>query len=108
MDQKIDKIREILRELAAAYFSRESNRQSLITITNVEVMSRGGRATIMITVLPESMEATALEFARRQLAPLREYIQANSRIARVPFFDVKIDVGEKNRQRIDTIAGTKN
>jgi ribosome-binding factor A len=107
MNAKHDKLAEMLRELAAEYFSKESNRQSLITITAVEVMSRGGRATIRITVLPEDQEMLALEFMRRKLSDFREYVTSNSRIGRVPFFDVDIDVGEKNRRRIDEISGTK-
>jgi ribosome-binding factor A len=104
MSQKEDKIREILRELAAAYFSRESNRTSLITITDVELLSRGGRANILMTVIPEDQEAAAIDFAHRQLSGFKEYVQENSRIARIPFFEVRIDKGEKNRQRLDEIA----
>jgi ribosome-binding factor A len=105
MDQKEQKIKEIIRELAADYFSRESNRQSLITITDVEIHAHGGRATILMTVLPEDKEEAALEFAHRQLSAFRDYVMEKSRIARVPFFDVKLDRGEKNRQRIEEIAG---
>lgn len=105
MSQKDDKIKEILRELAAQFFQRESNGQSLITITNVEIMSRGGRAIILITVLPEDKEADALEFAHRQLTKFKEFVHDNSKIARIPFFEVRIDAGEKNRQRIDELAG---
>jgi hypothetical protein len=105
MPNKHDKLQELLRELAASFFSRESNRQSLITITSVEVLSRGGRAIIRITVLPENQEEAAVEFMSRRLSDFREYVRTNSRIGRVPFFDVEVDIGEKNRQRIDEIAG---
>ncbi len=104
MDQQENKLKEILRELAATYFSRESNRQSLITITGMEVFNRGSRARILMTVLPESKEADALSFAHRQLTEFREYVMKNSRIGHVPFFEVTIDVGEKNRQRMDELG----
>lgn len=104
MNQKDEKMKEILRELAAQYFSRESNRQSMITITDIEMHSRGSRAVILMTVLPESGEEAALSFAHRQLTEFREFVQNNSRIARIPFFDVRIDVGEKNRQRMDELG----
>ena len=103
MNQKDDRFREIIRELAATFFLRESNRTSLITVTDVEVKDRGAQATILITVMPEDKEEAALDFARRQLADLRDYVKANSRLMRIPFFDLRIDVGEKNRQRIDEI-----
>jgi hypothetical protein len=104
MTNKYDKLQELLRELAAEFFSRESNRQSLITITTVEVMSRGGRAVIRFTVLPENQEEPAVEFMSRRLSDFREYVRTHSRIGRVPFFDVEVDIGEKNRQKIEQIA----
>lgn len=106
MNQKDQKIREIIRELAAQFFSRTSNRLSMITVTDVGLLSRGGRAVILITVLPEDMEKPALEFANRQLSDFRQYVKDNSRIARIPFFEVKIDKGEKNRRKIDEIEKT--
>lgn len=104
MNQKDEKIREIIRELAAQFFSRESNRQSLITVTDVELLSRGGKAVILMTVLPERAEEAALDFAGRQLTDFRKFVQDNSRLSRIPFFEVRIDKGEKNRQRIDEIG----
>jgi ribosome-binding factor A len=106
MNQKDQKLKEILRELAANFFSRTSNRQSLITVTDVLIMSKGGRAEILITVLPVEMEQKAVEFANRQLTDFRIFVKENSRIARIPFFEVKLDIGEKNRQRIDEIEKT--
>ena len=104
MNQKDQKLKEIIRHLAAEFFSRESNRQSLITVTDIEVKNKGSQATILITVLPPDQEETAQEFAHRQLSEFREFVKNNSRIMRIPFFDVRIDVGEKNRQKIDEIA----
>ncbi len=103
-DQKDNKLAELLRELAAEYFSRESNRQSLITITGVELFSRGGKARILMTVLPVDKEQTAVDFAHRQLTDFRQYVMEKSRIGRIPFFEVAIDVGEKNRQKIDDLS----
>lgn len=102
--QKDEKIKEALRELAAEFFSRESNRQSLITVTDVRIMGRGSRAVILVTVLPESEEKGALEFIHRRLTEFREYVMEHVKMMRVPYFDVEIDAGEKNRQRIDEIG----
>lgn len=104
MNQKDFKVKEILRELAAQYFSRESNRTSLITVTDIELGGRGSRATILITVIPVEQETAAVEFIHRQLTDFKEYVRTNSRIARIPFFEVRIDIGEKNRQKIDEIG----
>jgi ribosome-binding factor A len=103
-NNKDNKLKELIRELAAEYFSRESNRQSLITITDVEILNRGGKARILMTVLPAEQEQVALEFAHRQLTEFRQHVMEKSRIGRIPFFEVAIDVGEKNRQRMDEIG----
>lgn len=103
MIKKDHRLKEILRELSAEFFSRTSNRTSMITVTNIEIVNKGGKAIILITVIPEEMEIQALEFANRQLSDFREYVKEKSRISRIPFFEVKIDIGEKNRQRIDEI-----
>lgn len=104
MSQKGEKMKEIIRQLAAEFYSRESTGRSLITVTGAEILGRGKRAVILITVLPEDEERPALEFAQRRLHDLREYVHEHSRIARLPFFEVRIDKGEKNRQRIDEIG----
>ena len=104
MNTKDLKLQEVIRELAASFFSRESNRTSLITITGVELRSRNSHATILFTVLPENQETAALDFMTRQLSSFREYALTNSRIMRVPFFSVAIDRGEKNRQHIEEIG----
>jgi ribosome-binding factor A len=97
------KIRDIIKTLAAEYLSRESNRTSLLTITDVTVSDNGGEATIFFTVLPENMQKGALDFLKRKRSEFRDYVKEKSRIGRIPFFDFEIDKGEKNRQRIDEI-----
>ena len=104
MTQKDEKIQSIIKELAAEYFSRNSNRQSMITVTRVELLSRGAKAMILMTVLPETDEGPALEFAQRQLTNLRKYVEEHSRLGRIPYFEIMIDIGEKNRQHIDDIS----
>lgn len=104
MSQKDEKLKEVIRMLAAEFFSRESNRTSLITITDVVLKSRTGKSIILFTVMPRDQEAAALDFMRRRLGDLREYVGNHAKMMRVPFFDVAIDKGEKNRQHIDEIS----
>ncbi len=105
MSLKEDKQKDILRELAAEFFSRESNRRSLITITNIEFKSRGATAVILFTVLPVDQEPAALDFMHRQLTEFRDFVRTHSRMMRIPYFEVAVDKGEKNRQLIDSISG---
>lgn len=98
------KISETIKELAMKYFLRESNRTSLMTITNVNLFDRDSKAIILFTVLPENREHTALDFAKRKRAEFRDYIKANARLRVIPFIDFEIDMGEKNRQRMDELT----
>ena len=49
----------------------------MITVTGVDLYSRGGKAVILITVLPENQEETALAFAHRQLTDFKSWIKVD-------------------------------
>ncbi|MBI5126465.1 MAG: ribosome-binding factor A [Candidatus Taylorbacteria bacterium] len=106
MSEKDERLKDVLKTLAAEFVQRESNGISLITITDVAIADRGGRATIYFTVLPEDKVKGVLDFLKRKRAEFRDYVTEKSRIGRIPFFDFALDIGEKNRQRIDEISGT--
>jgi ribosome-binding factor A len=99
-----EKLKELIREVAAEFMQRESNYTSMITITNVAVGDRGRNATIYFTVLPEDKEEGALGLAKRKRAEFRDFFAKKARMGTLPFFDFEIDKGEKNRQQIDEIS----
>ena len=86
--------------MAAEFFARTSNRESLITITNAALADDMASVVIYFTVLPQDKENNALAFAKRQRNDFRIYIKRPSRLPRIPKIDFDIDAGEKNRQRI--------
>jgi ribosome-binding factor A len=92
-----------IKELAAQFLERENDRTSLITLTAASCSPDLKRATIFITVLPNSKEGAALGFVKRQLKALREFLRKNMPMKVIPFLEVKIDLGEKNRQKIDEL-----
>ena len=99
-----EKLRDQIMKWAAEFLQRESTGQSLITVTDVKIGGEAREATILFTVLPESKQEAALEFARRQLGDFREFINKKVKAGRMPFFHFDIDTGEKHRQRIDEIT----
>jgi len=101
--QRQDKMRGILRDLAATFFTREAGPRSLITITDATISPDFKRATIYITTFPTSEETTALEFAKRKRTELREYIRTRAKLRALPVLEIKIDEGERNRQKIDEL-----
>lgn len=103
-----EKVANSIKELAAEFLGREDNRTSLITVTGANCSPDLKRGTIYISVLPTSKEAAALGFAKRKRAELREFIMKRLEIKTIPFLDVELDLGEKNRQRIDELLRGDN
>ena len=101
--ERNEKVANQIKELAAQFLERENDRTSLITLTAASCSPDLKRATIFITVLPESKEAAALGFVKRQLRGLREFLRKNMPMKVSPFLEVEIDLGEKNRQKIDEL-----
>ena len=97
-------MQERIREAAAEFLMRESNGQSLITVTAAQVDERGQRALIFITVLPDSAEAKALEFANRNKQEFGMFLLKKVRGMRIPKLEFIIDKGEKMRQRLDELS----
>ena len=86
--------------IAQNFFNRESSGLSLITVTRADTSPYFRHVTFFITVLPEEKEVAALDFARRMRSDLRTAIKKNLPIKVIPFVEMEIDFGEKNRQRI--------
>ncbi|MCE9541382.1 ribosome-binding factor A [Candidatus Kaiserbacteria bacterium] len=97
-------VSEALAHAAGDFFARESNRESLITVTRADVSPDLKNVKIFFTVMPESYETAALNFAKRSRTDFREFIKKHSALSRLPHIDFEIDTGEKNRQRIDDLT----
>ena len=107
MTQRNEKVANIIKKLAAEFLARENNKTSLLTVTSATCSPDLKRATIFFTVLPTTKEKTALEFAKRKRPELREFLKKNMPIKIIPFLDLAIDQGEKNRQKIDELLREK-
>ncbi len=97
-------ISEILHRLAAKFALEEGSPASLLTITRVEISPTGKEVKIFFTTLPEKQEDTALKFLERKTKEFQRYVRDQSRIGIVPHITFKIDYGERNRQRLDTLS----
>lgn len=86
---------------AGLFMARESNRESLVTVTRADVSADLKNATIYLSVLPTEFEARALDFAKRQRPEFRTYLKSHAHFKTLPFIDFVLDYGEKNRQSVD-------
>ncbi len=101
--QRQQKVSEQIAHLAADFLGRESNRESLITVTRATISPDLSRATIYLTVLPDTYQDAALDFAKRKRTEFRTFVKKHTELRRLPYFEFEIDYGEKNRQHLDTL-----
>ncbi len=107
MTKREEKVANLIRELSAVFLERESNLTSLVTVTSASVSGNLKTATVFISVLPEEKEDEALAFAKRKRGELRNYLKENIKTKNIPFLDIVLDRGEKNRQKIDELLRKK-
>lgn len=96
MNNHHERTQTAIKQLTAEFLARESNRTSMITVTDIALDKRGEHGLIYISVLPEEAEVGALKFVNRKLHELREYISKKVKIRYVPQLAFAIDKGMKN------------
>ncbi|MFA6397813.1 MAG: ribosome-binding factor A [Candidatus Paceibacterota bacterium] len=101
MTLRQEKINNLIKHLVATFLESETNKTSLITVTNCEVSRDLKNATVFITVFPEDKESAVLDFVKRKRSDAKDFLKKHMTTRTVPFLDFEIDLGEKNRQRID-------
>ena len=104
MTERDERMRKLIGQLTAEFLSKNSNRASLITVTNTVLSADRKNATVLITVLPEREVEKALQFAKRKRSEIRSYLHEHAKFPFLPLLDINIDKGEKNRQRIDELS----
>lgn len=103
MTLRQEKVNNLMKKLSAEFFQNNSSPKSLITVTDFNISSDLKKGTVFITVLPEKFENEALSFAKRQRSDLREHLRSHTDLKALPYIDVRIDEGEKNRQKVDSL-----
>jgi ribosome-binding factor A len=89
------KVMQELMKIAQDFFQKNSSGQSMITVTRTDIAKDLKNGTVFITVLPESQEDSALNFAKRMRADLRNQIKKRLPIKVIPFVEIEIDEQEK-------------
>ncbi len=96
-----EKRNALIKRMAAQFIETISNQTSMITVTDVQMSDDLKKCAIFITVFPDSKESIVLDFVKRNLTEMRDYIREHAKMGMVPFLDIQIDQGEKNRQKIE-------
>lgn len=106
--ERQEKMSEMIRKHSANFIEQESTPQSLITVTRVSLSPDFKNATIYFTTLPENQQNTAQLFLQRKRSDLRDYLKKQLKTRIIPFVDIVIDEGERNRQKIDALLFEEN
>ena len=73
-----------LKKAASEFINLESNRSSLITVTNVMMDKRGSKGEIYISVFPEKDTRAAVEFLNRQRNEFRSFLKKQISLRSLP------------------------
>ncbi len=99
-----DRVLSTLKKVVADFLKEEAGPSLLITVTNISISKDYKYCTVYVSVFPEKEERGVLENLEKRKKDLRNFVKIHTRLKRLPFFDVKVDKGEKSRQKIDAIA----
>lgn len=99
---------KIIIEAASKFISMEASRESLITVTRVLPSKDFKNLDIFVTVLPEELEKKVMSYLKRHRSGFKEFVRKTTTLRDIPFFEFKLDEGEKHRQRIDEISREVN
>src|SRR3989344_5470084 len=103
-EQRSERMIEALREAAAEFLAREAGPQSLVTVTRTQLSDDRRHGIIFITVFPDTAEHSAVDFCQRKRSEFSSFFEKRVRGMRVPHVEFQIDIGEKNRQRLDELS----
>lgn len=102
--RRTEQVNELIAHHAADFLARESNHESLITVTRSVMSADLKNVLVYLSVLPESQSEKAIAFSKRVRTDFREYLKSHTKLHPIPTVDFELDLGEKNRQRIDELT----
>ncbi len=103
-DRRRSRLLDLIRDMAAEFLQRESNRTRMITVTRVESSKAVDEMYIYISIFPTEGESAALKFAQKKAGEFRNYVSEKTKGKTLPRFVFMLDLGEKNRQRIEELT----
>ena|SRR3989344_2274259 len=104
-NRRMGRATEIIAHEAAVFIKEVASPESLITVTRALASSRGERITVFVSVFPEEREGAALALLSRKREAFSDYLKAHARLRPLPRIDFELDLGEKNRRRLDELSG---
>ncbi len=99
-----DRALSLIQKLAADFIERGINpRETITTVTRVELSPGMKDARVFISVWPEKREQEVLALLKEAKRDFYEYMKKNFKIRYMPVFEFRADGGERARQKIEEI-----
>jgi ribosome-binding factor A len=95
---------ELIAHEAANFIRDAAGAESLITVTRALPSPKGERITVFVSIFPEERERAALAFLARQREAFSDHLKGQTRVKPLPRVDFEIDIGEKNRRRLEELG----
>lgn len=102
-NSKQERINKEMKKLFANFIEKESNKESLVTVTRCIISSDRKNIEVMVSIYPTDHEKKVINFLDRRKWDARDYMKKRIQTRVIPFVHFKIDTGEKNRQKIDKL-----
>ncbi len=90
-------------EETSRFLIGERVRGVFVTVTRAELLKEAGGLIVFVTVLPENKEKGVFEKLKKSAGRLRAYLSNALQGRAVPEIKFEIDIGEKNRAKIDDL-----
>jgi ribosome-binding factor A len=104
MTLRQEKVSSAIKRIAGEYININHSNNYMITPIKTDVSKDLEKSTIYVTVFPEEKEYEAIKNLKRKRSDFRDFFKNQIKIKTIPIFDFEIDLGEKNRQRIDDLS----
>jgi ribosome-binding factor A len=99
-----EKAASFIKNLASEFIKERAQKDILMTVSNVSVSPDLKKATILVSIFPEKKQAEEVEIIKKiNPGKFREFAKDKIRMKFLPFFEFKIDKGEKKRRRIEEL-----
>ena len=103
MSKRSEQISEVIKHELNNYLIKESEppKDTLLTITKVEVTEDLERAFISLSVLPINKTGTVLKFIKKELREASRYLKKHMALRRVPKLEIVVDDSALKLRSID-------
>jgi len=101
--KRVERVSEHLKHLVSEYLQHNAEKGILITVTAIIMSNDLRHAQIFVSIYPEEKETSTFRYLEEKLGELRNHVGNNVKMKFLPVFELTLDRGEKNRQRIEKI-----